>query len=191
MSLVVGTNCGTDPIGLCAAARRKRGISLIEVLGAVAILWLCFGFVLPLITSSRRSAVRQLAVTETVSIAQALLEYRNVYGRWPGQTQAVADVVYGIVGGESVAPIWEALLENPRKLTFLDVDEGSLVEGELLDPWDRPYLLAMDENGDGLVNLVIDGVLATSVSTRAVAMAYGPETTAVRIRSWDASGTPE
>ncbi len=189
MSLVVGNR--SDGGRWHRRALRRQGISLIEVLGAVAIIWLCFSFVMPLITSSRRSAERQLAVTEVVSVAQALQEYRNTYGFWPGQTQGVADVVYGVANGPTTEAIWQALLDNPRQLSFLDIDEDALLNGEFYDPWGRPYLLIMDENGDGRVDVKIEGVIATSVSVGAVAMAYGQDTDAVRIRSWDASGRPE
>jgi type II secretory pathway pseudopilin PulG len=170
---------------LVTGSRRGReGVSLIEVLGAVAILWLCFGLVFPLISSSRRSAVRKLAATEAIAVSQALQEYRETYGHWPGQTQGVHDVVYGVPDGSDAVPVWRALLDNPRRLVLLEVDEERWVDGRFRDPWERAYLLAMDENEDGRVDLHIEGLLETSVTARAVAMAYGEDTATIRVRSW-------
>ena len=123
-------------------------------------------------------------------------EKRNarIYGKWPNQTQSsTSDKTY-----ESAAEtelVIKCLTNNPRKEILIEIPLNNLKNGTYVDPWDRPYIIAVDENTDGNVELSADDESpamnftgANIIKNQTVAVAsWGrdPAQTSKRIYSWD------
>ncbi len=160
--------------------RLHRGVTLLELLGVVAILAIVAGLVFPATEAMRRHARRRQAQVEAHSLATAVLLYHDTYGRWPLQTPGTGDahgrdIVYvgtnvvvrsGDVEVVDQRELVRALRPappgpeeedlNPRRRLWLELDEDRLWEGYYLDPWsttDQPsaYVVAVDANGDGWI----------------------------------------
>ena len=160
------------------------GFTLLEMLTVIAIIMVLVGLLFPATRLLRQAARRRLAATQARCIAQAAMEYRAVYQRWPGQNQGAVDTVatnYGTFLGD--------LTNNPRGSTFLR-DLEDLVSGDcLLDPWNRPYGVALDENGDGMLDINIGGFgspVVTNVRESVGVFSWGPDTAipSLRVYSW-------
>jgi type II secretory pathway pseudopilin PulG len=134
------------------AGRRKprAAFTILEILAVLLILSILFGFLLSAITTLRRSAELKRARTDVVAIAQAVKEYRGLFGVWPGQQQGKKDRLYAAAAGaDCPTNVIAALIDNPRGLRLLAVPGGNPTNAWYLDPWNRPYMIVMDENGDG------------------------------------------
>lgn len=79
--------CGLQP----ASPRRRRGFTIIELLGVILILAILFGLILPAVKLSARTAQKKQAAADATVLAQAVLRYRQTYGFWPGAETAAAD----------------------------------------------------------------------------------------------------
>jgi hypothetical protein len=105
--------------------------------------------------------------------------YRQEYQKWPGQTQGVADLTYdNKATGRPHAVFITALTNNPRRLYFSDVIENLGTNAVYLDPWGRPYVVTVDENEDGLVDMSVTytgtvSFVATNIRQRVAVMSWG------------------
>ncbi len=149
--------------------RPTSAFTLVEMVAAVAIVFLLIGLILPAAHGVRQAARRRQAATETRSLLKAVRDYRAAYGHWPRQTQDAQDTTHTqlveIVAALTVCPEW-----NPRQILFLERPDGPW-----LDPWGRSYVLALDENGDGHTTLDLgDGQPTNYVNVSAVALSFGP-----------------
>lgn len=163
----------------------RSGFTLVELLGVIAIIMMVIALLLPAASMLRRTAQRKAAATRGKSLSQAIKNYRQVYGQFPGQTQDDDD--------QDVEPddILAALTNNPRRRIFVELrPEEVSADGELLDPWDMPYVIAMDETGDGRVELTASSgsiSFSTNVPDQDVCvMSWGgrPEEEEARVYSW-------
>ncbi len=181
------------PRGRGAAPARCHGFSLLEVLCVLLVLSILYGFVLSSVTALRKAGEKRHAQTEAVALAQAVKDYRRVYGRWPGTPPeshpALQDIVYHGAGGPySQTNVIGALLQNPRGITFLELPPALATNLVHLDPWNNPYLIAMDTNNDGRLVITVPGATSFSVQAETVGvMSYGIDgaTNTVPIRSWE------
>ena len=166
--------------------QRNAGFSMVELLAVILILWLLFGMVFVAKRAVRRSARSRQAATRCQILAQAIKEYRRDYGRWPGQVQGEVDRLYG-VGEWSQTNVLHHLTNSPRQDVYVEFGTDELSElGECLDPWGRPYLIAIDENEDGELDVMLDGMSTNTIDARVGVMSYGKDVTQVRINSWSA-----
>lgn len=165
-----------DALRMTAATPRRRGLTLLELLGVVVILAIVWGFVFPATEGMRNHARRRQAQAEAHSLATAVLLYRDTYGRWPLQdvdpgTAPEQDIVYVgtnvVVRSEVRVADQRELVralrpgraegsDNPRRRLWLELDEDRLWEGYYLDPWSSAeqraaYVVAVDANGDGWI----------------------------------------
>jgi type II secretory pathway pseudopilin PulG len=152
---------------------------------AVALALVLLGLILASITVLRESADREEVEARLQLIERAMQDYRTEYGRWPCQDQGQRDRTY-----TNSACIVTALLNNPKRRPFIELDDIESDRGMLLDPWSRSYVVATDDNGDGVVRLCCTNagiVLSTALQHRAVAvMSWGPspDLESDRILSW-------
>lgn len=160
--------------------------TLIEVLSVVGIILLLAGLLFPAAQLVRESARRRQAQQQAQSLVQAIKQYRSTYGQWPGQTQDVIENTYT----NCPASMIDALTNNPRNIVFLRDMENVLVGTAFMDPWNRAYIIAMDENGDGVItNLscaAFTPAIVTNVSDRVAVASWGPDpaNTTKRVYSW-------
>lgn len=163
------------------AFHARQGFTLLEMLVVIAVITLLVALLMPAASAVRRSARRQKVHADEVAICTAVKGFRDLYGHFPQQTQGLVDKTYkdGTGGTELQGNFWMALLAtseplNPRKVPFLDPNndgpETCPVGGCWLDPWGEHYIIAMDENADGKVELTC-GSLSTTLVGVVVAVA--------------------
>ena len=169
---------------------RRGGFTLIELLVVIAIIGVLISIMLPAISMMRQSARRRGARVRALTLVQAIKNYRQVYGKFPAQRQDLYDHF------ASTEDIMTALTNNPRQQILIELNANELTpDGALSDPWERPYVVAMDETGDGVTevsaSLTLPGggteTMEHSVSGETVCVAsWGedPENEELRIYSW-------
>jgi prepilin-type N-terminal cleavage/methylation domain-containing protein len=166
------------------ANSRSSGFTLVEILVTMTIIVILVSLLLPAISSIRSSARRKQAAVQATAVVNAIKQYHNVYGEFPGQTKDDAD------GEVTPARVIEALRVNPRKMLFLEIAEIDMSEDdEMLDPWGNPYVIVMDENGNGLTEVIAsldDADLETNVADNVAVFSWGahPGDEEERIYSW-------
>ncbi len=162
------------------------GFTVLEMLVIVLVLSVLFSFLLSAITTLRRDGEFKQARGEAVALAQALKEYRGIYGVWPGQRQGQTDRLYrGGDGEDCPTNVTEALLNNPRGVNLLPFADGNATNVWRLDPWGEPYMIVMDENADGYLQVAIPGQGMVDVTNEtAGVIAQAPDGSL--IFSWDA-----
>lgn len=171
----------------------------------ILVLGMLLAIALPAINTARRNAKRKQARYDEDRLMTAIKNYRNTYGKWPEQTQAKEDRTYWPEhprGHEQTNLIGTLVLANPRRIQFLELGEESVVSNAMVDPWGRPYVVAIDEDGNGETLVDIndlkwederltfrDGrsVFTETVKTQTVAVvSWGPvpTNTKLRVYSW-------
>lgn len=161
--------------------RDPRGFTLIELLAAIAIIGLLMALIAGAVGAVRETARRQKVRTDERAIVNAIKAFYNEYGHYPYQLQSDVDMTYkdGEDNSRLQGRIFTALRgdddeANPRRLVFLDTrPKGSgtcPVSGCWLDPWQKHYLIALDENSDNTVEMSCD-LISTSVVGETVLVA--------------------
>ncbi len=151
-----------------APERRYKGFTLIELLVVVGIIAMLAGIILPAVTGALRRADISRAEHEMSQIRNGIKAYYGEYGRFPvPEAQGTADLTYA---GKSEARHQAAVMNilrakdstnNPKGFVFVEIPEDSregtdhngntytASDGYFLDPWGNPYIIAMDCNYDG------------------------------------------
>jgi type II secretory pathway pseudopilin PulG len=162
----------------------KAGFSMVELLAVILILWMLFGMVFAAKRAVRQAAWNRQAASRCQILSQAIKEYRRDYGKWPGQTQGEVDRLYGFDPG-SQTNVLAALTNTPRGEMYVEFAADEISElGECLDPWGRPYLIALDEDGNGELDVTPAGLAVPRVEQRVGVMSFGKDTDRIRINSW-------
>ena len=161
---------------------RRRAFTLIEMLCVVAIIAVILGMLFPASRLVRESARRRLAQQQAQTIVQAIKQYRTVYAQWPGQAQDAHDSTYT----NDCSALIAALTNNPRHMVFIE-DTGT--GNSFTDPWNRPYVIALDENGNGAAEMdagAFDPPIVTNVRDGVAVASWGPDPADVqkRVYSW-------
>ena len=138
--------------------RSRLGFTLIELLVVIAIIGILAGLLLAGVQAVQEGARRKKAEGDVHVVANAVQAYRQEYGKMPMQTSATADQTQ-MVDKELVDILMAAetaVSDNPRMIVFLqpraggiDTNQASSTRGAYLDSWYRPYVIAMDTDGDG------------------------------------------
>ena len=152
----------------------RSGLTMIELLGIMLILTIVLAMLLPVRRTITRAAMEHEAETRGRALLHAVQEYKRVYRQWPGQTQQVHDVIYESTN--DFPRLLSALTNNPRGHALLDVEGGVVSNDCLVDPWRLPYVVGLDENQDGVVELVLtNGAVnvTTNIEASAVVMSWG------------------
>jgi type II secretory pathway pseudopilin PulG len=165
------------------------------MLGVLTILAILITIVLSIIPLTQHTAEKQRAGTEANALVQAVMHYRQVYGKWPCEEvnsngypfvagMATNDNLFttnAFVAADSSAPdctpdidasqILRALqpdsAENPRGLLFLPLSSDALLEGRLVDPWNHPYRIVM---GAERIVFHFDGLIFSNLPAFAVSL---------------------
>ncbi|MBM4149103.1 MAG: hypothetical protein FJ224_08660 [Lentisphaerae bacterium] len=155
----------------------------------MGIMLLLAGVLVTAVRGAVRSARGRRAETEAQAIVRALKSYRAAYGLWPGQTNA-CDVT---LDGDRHGLFLAGLTNGPRGEVFLVLPTRAGEGGRVItDPWDRPYLVAMDWEGDGCTaftgtsRCVPPVVICTNVADTAAVMSWGsnPSDRRCWVQSW-------
>lgn len=125
----------------------RQGFTLIELLIVITIIAILAGILLPVTTMVLRKGFESRARTEMKGIETAVKAYMNEYGKLP-----VADDLQGsedvVVSSEAASVILALAGDNPRRITFLEVDNNS---GAFPNPWGTPYEIIMDTDYNNLI----------------------------------------
>ena len=166
---------------------RRGGFTLIEMLIVVTIILVIAGLLTPAINKMMEVAARQKAATRLQAVVLAIKKYKNMYQKWPGQTEENLD---GSIDQKLILP---TLMSNPRGEIIVDVQpDWTNNWGELVDVWDQKCQIVMDEDDDGIVQIVdadLNGkhLITTNIANASVAViSWGPKPPIdrKRIYSW-------
>jgi prepilin-type N-terminal cleavage/methylation domain-containing protein len=133
----------------------QRGFTLVELLVVIAIIGVLVGLLLGGMNAIRDAARRKKAATMEQTLIHAIKAYRTDYDSWPGQQPGDNDAIGN--SHTDLRNIIGALTNNARQILYIEtqpfifVEQG--VEFQWLDPWQTPFVVAMDENGDGSTRL--------------------------------------
>lgn len=184
-SRVLSRPPGPAPCG----ARACTGFTLLELVLAVSILLILLGLLMPAVRVVSRRAKQKLARAQVQILVHAVTAYRAEYRRWPAQIQDDEDTTYDCQASNLVAALNPTNAhDNPRGLHFQAVAHIPVTNDYFRDPWGRAYVVAMDENGDGNVDVEPGGVTFTTVLNQtAVVLSWGHDTndSTARICSWE------
>ena len=144
---------------------KRSGFTLIELMIVVIIMAALAGMVLPRLLDRADDAKKNISRGEIASITTALKFYKLDNGAFPGQED----------GG------LKALMTKPASAKHW---KGPYLEKDANDPWGRPYLIALDENEDGEIDVTPEGMSTINVATRVGVMSFGPDEDRIRIKSW-------
>lgn len=164
-----------------------------ELLVVLLIIALLSCLIFPAINAMRRAANRSLTATRAQVMVSAIKAYKADYPSFPGQTQGATDWTYdNSVANRRHSIILNALTNNPRKKSYSELGEN-LTTNCYLDAWDRPYVIAIDESNDGILN-INNGALAgttlaftsNNIQETVAIMSWGsdPSNSATWLYSW-------
>ncbi|MEI6217336.1 MAG: type II secretion system protein [bacterium] len=169
--------------------KRHEGFTLLELLTVVMVIMILTGLLLPAISAIRRAADRAKAAARAQVMVNAIKLYRTSYPTYPAQIQGATNWTYddGSAGHKHSAII-DALTNNPRRIVFNEVIEN-LTTNSYLDSWNRPYVIAIDEDGDGTLNIsstLYVPNFTTNIQETVAIMSWGPDpsNSTGRLYSW-------
>ncbi|MEI6972300.1 MAG: type II secretion system protein [bacterium] len=165
------------------------GFTMIELLAVLLIIAVLACLAFPGIYAMMRASARNHTATRAQVLVNAIKAYRADYPVWPGQTQGDTDRTYDNSSDRQHSIVLDALTNNPRRKVYSEVAEN-ITTNCYLDAWQRPYAIAIDENGDGVVNISATNngatFSATNIGETVVIMSWGsdPSNSATRLYSW-------
>ena len=112
-------------------SRCRAGFTLVEMLAVIVLIGILMMAAGGSVRKANEIAKKTKAEAECRELVNALLEYRSVYGTWPGGDNSGEK--------EASAKFLEPLTDagkNSRGLVFLNL---SLSTGNWNDPWGNPY----------------------------------------------------
>lgn len=145
----------------------KQGFTLIELLVVMAIIAILAAILVPLAPKLIGTAKRNKAKGEVATIAMAVKQYYNDYGRMPatGPSHVASEpIIKTLIANDAT--------KNPRNTVYLEL-ETSNITGQFYDPWGNQYALYLDDDYNGKV--VLNGGTFT---TSAICVSNGPDGTA-------------
>jgi len=137
---------------------RKGGFTLLELLVVCVIIGVLIALLLPAFQRARYQGQKVKAQAEAAMIKNAIKAYFHEYAAWPCPPNPGSDAVYANDNGSVIEDYLMA--GSPPFL-----EEGSLFRtnaAAFLDPWDQPYVIVMDTDGDGQANGDYTGVSVKS-----------------------------
>lgn len=121
------------PPAVSPPERSRQGITLLELLGVMLIFFIIWGFVFPAAEGLVENSRRRQASADVHALASALLEYRRVYGVFPGAglsdtTDDGCDVAYLATANGGTRTPWAATSASPS----VRVEDNRLLAESLL-----------------------------------------------------------
>ena len=153
------------------------GFTLIELLIVMGIIGILVALLFPAVRTAREAAAKIDAANAVKSLETAIKNFEYEYGKLPLQTAIGADREYV----SDYATLLHALrststgyVNNPKRTIYLDLPDRKLdTAGKYLDPWDQPFRIFVDMNGDNNVDTL--GVYGTLKGRKVVVWSRGPD----------------
>ena len=125
----------------------SKRFTLIELLVVIAIIGILAGLVFPALGVVRNNAKKSKASSECQSLKTAIIMYESEFSCWPAKVSGSKDA---LVSSSEYVDMCKVLTgDNSKKMVFYEVGVGYDEKKGILDPWGRPYQVALDFNFDG------------------------------------------
>lgn len=126
-----------------------KRFTLIELLVVIAIIGILAGLVFPALGTVRNNAKKTKASSECQGLKAAIVMYESEFSCWPANVSGSTDTV---VNGSDYVEMCKILTgKNSKKMVFYEVGVGYDESKGILDPWGRPYQVALDVNFDNVL----------------------------------------
>ena len=125
----------------------SKRFTLIELLVVIAIIGILAGLVFPALGTVRNSAKKSKASSECQGLKTAIVMYESEFSCWPANVSGDA-----LVNGSDYVEMCKILTgKNSKKTVFFEVGVGYDENKGILDPWGRPYQVALDGDYDNVL----------------------------------------
>ena len=113
-----------------------KGFTLVELLVVIAILGILMSLIMAGAQAARRRGAITKAKTTLAGLETAIAMYQGDLGTYPATDNA---------------PLIRALSEDPNQIDwmgpYMEFKQDELQDGELLDPWGKPYVYVSINGG--------------------------------------------
>lgn len=135
-------------------ARQRGGFTLVEMLVVVAIIAVLASILVPAVNGGLKSAKKRRAEVECQSIATAVRLFQNDFhympwGKYGDTSKRVGEDQWADSGADQKAVMVFLQGSNLLQKAYLEAPDTGKGDGVFYDPWDNPYVIGMDRNGDG------------------------------------------
>ena len=138
-----------------------KRFTLIELLVVIAIIGILAGLVFPALGTVRNNAKKTKASSECQGLKAAIVMYESEFSCWPANVSSDT-----VVSGSDYVEMCKILTgKNSKKMVFYEVGVGYDESKGILDPWGRPYQVALDGDYD---NILKEGSIAAVKAVNAV-----------------------
>ena len=127
----------------------SKRFTLIELLVVIAIIGILAGLVFPALGVVRNNAKKSKASSECQSLKTAIIMYESEFSCWPAKTSGSSDALVSSTDYIEMCKILTG--ENSKKMVFYEVGVGYDDNKGILDPWGRPYQVALDGDFDNVL----------------------------------------
>jgi len=119
--------------------QNKRGFTLIEMLLVIVIIAILVALLFPAIKQALLRAEIAKAKTTVLSIATAFKAFNSQYGYWPNGADDLSSPQ------DLKTDYLTSTYGNSLNITFLDYSSKDVdSSNHILDPWKKPYKIALD-----------------------------------------------
>ncbi len=170
------------------ALKSPRGFTIIELLVVVAIIGVLMSLLFPAVQGALDAAKKAQAKNDVMQIATAIVAFDTEYGRLPDSNatprQLDSNNILGALTGSDTNL-------NPRRIIFLEVlnykkGKGGISNGIFVDPWARPYYVALDGDYDNQVGVSTSGQPSIDTNIMKKVGVWNNNTNSrQQVRSWD------
>ena len=137
----------------------RKSFTLIELLVVIAIIGILAGLLFPAFSVVRNNARKSKANSECQSLKAAIVMYETDNSCWPANI-GTAD---GLVNGADYVKMCKILAgDNSAKKVYFEAGVGYDESKGFLDPWGRPYQIALDGNYDQKISETVQVIKAVN-----------------------------